>query len=58
MHSVHTTVDRRRATVHVVPNGDVDDASLQADVRDAVAPRLATLAATPELRVRICRVRP
>ncbi|SDE04517.1 DUF6286 domain-containing Asp23/Gls24 family envelope stress response protein [Rhodococcus tukisamuensis] len=58
VHSVHTTVDRRRATVHVVPNGDVDDASLQADVRDAVAPRLATLTATPELRVRIGRVRP
>ncbi|MFC4605015.1 DUF6286 domain-containing Asp23/Gls24 family envelope stress response protein [Rhodococcus kronopolitis] len=56
--SVQTTVDRRRATVHVVPTGDVADAPLTAEVHDAVAPRLAALASRPELRIRIGRARP
>lgn len=55
--AVHTTVDRKRATVHVTPNGDVAADDLEVYVRDAVAPGLGTLASPRELRVRIGRVK-
>ncbi|MFF0815759.1 Asp23/Gls24 family envelope stress response protein [Rhodococcus sp. NPDC003318] len=55
--TVHTTVDRRRATVHVTPNGEVAADDLEAYVRDAVAPGLGTLASPRELRIRIGRVK-
>ncbi|TQF68890.1 Asp23/Gls24 family envelope stress response protein [Rhodococcus spelaei] len=55
--SVQTTVDRRRATVHVAPTGEVHAHDLEATVRDAVQPGLAMLATPRELRVRIGRVK-
>ncbi|MGW0176990.1 Asp23/Gls24 family envelope stress response protein [Rhodococcus sp. NPDC003322] len=56
--TVRTMVDRRRATLHVTPNGEVPDADLERTVREAVAPSLDTLASPRELRVRIGRVKP
>lgn len=55
--AVHTTVDRRRATVHVTPNGEIPADDLDGYVRDAVAPALDTLASPRTLRVRIGRLR-
>ncbi|MFE3293043.1 DUF6286 domain-containing protein [Rhodococcus sp. NPDC059234] len=54
---VQTTVDRKRATVHVTPTGEVQPRDLEATVRDTVAPGLAMLASPRELRVRIGRVK-
>ncbi|MFC9787186.1 DUF6286 domain-containing protein [Rhodococcus sp. NPDC127528] len=54
---VQTTVDRKRATVHVTPTGEVQPHELEATVRDAVQPGLAMLATPRELRVRIGRVK-
>lgn len=56
--AVHTTVDRRHATVHLTPNGDVAPEDLDADVRDRLAPALDLLATPRALRVRVGRVRP
>lgn len=55
--AVRTTVDRRRATVHVSPNGEVGADELERCVREAVGPSLDTLASPRELRVRIGRVK-
>jgi uncharacterized alkaline shock family protein YloU len=55
--AVHTTVDRRRATVHVTPNGEVASDALEQQVRDAVEPALAAVSSPRELRVRVGRVK-
>lgn len=56
--AVHTTVDRRRATVHVTPNGEVAADDLEQQVRESVAPSLAVVASPLELRIRMGRVKP
>lgn len=55
--AVHTTVDRRRATLHVTPGVEVDGDDLDRCLREAVGPALAAVASPLELRVRIGRVK-
>ncbi|MFD1814895.1 DUF6286 domain-containing protein [Rhodococcus gannanensis] len=54
---VHTTVDRKRATVYVTPSGEVASDALAQQVRDAVEPSLAAVTSPTELRVRVGRAK-
>ncbi|EME21167.1 DUF6286 domain-containing Asp23/Gls24 family envelope stress response protein [Rhodococcus triatomae] len=54
---VHTTVDRKRATVHVTPTGEVSREALEQQVREAVEPSLAAVSSPRELRVRVGRTK-
>ncbi|MDH6279072.1 DUF6286 domain-containing Asp23/Gls24 family envelope stress response protein [Prescottella agglutinans] len=57
VHTAHTTVDRRRATVRVVAAPDRPTDELRGAVTDAVREQLAVLDRPPKLRVRVRRGR-